>query len=145
MDSLGAFPRATRGHNGRGSVACDGTPTSRRRDHGDCGTREQTYPNQRQSPVVQGSHHLPLHVRAFYDSNADGIGDFRGLTEKLDYLQELGITAICCSHSTLAVEDDGYDIADYRKVHPDYGTLRDFRIFLARRTGGSSGLITELV
>lgn len=87
-----------------------------------------------------------LHVRAFYDSNADGIGDFRGLTEKLDYLQELGITAIwLLPFYPSPLKDDGYDIADYRNVHPDYGTLRDFRIFLREAHRRKLRVITELV
>jgi len=63
-----------------------------------------------------------LHVRAFCDSNADAIGDFKGLTQKLDYLQDLGITAIWplpfCSSP---LRDDGYDISDYTNIHPNYG------------------------
>jgi maltose alpha-D-glucosyltransferase / alpha-amylase len=75
-----------------------------------------------------------LHVRSFFDSNGDGIGDFRGLTEKLNYLQDLGVTAIwLLPFYPSPLKDDGYDIADYRNVHPDYGTLSDFRDFCARR------------
>ncbi|GIX47319.1 MAG: hypothetical protein KatS3mg131_1530 [Candidatus Tectimicrobiota bacterium] len=79
-----------------------------------------------------------LHVRAFYDSNGDGIGDFRGLTQKLDYLQDLGVTAIwLLPFYPSPLRDDGYDIADYTSIHPHYGTLRDFRTFLreAHRRG----------
>ena len=72
-----------------------------------------------------------LHVRAFSDSDSDGIGDFRGLTHKLDYLQDLGITTLwLLPFCPSPLRDDGYDIADYTGIHPDYGTLRDFRIFL---------------
>src|SRR5215471_9075224 len=68
-----------------------------------------------------------VHVRAFLDSNADGIGDFRGLTQKLGYLQDLGVTAIwLLPFYPSPLKDDGYDIADYTDVHPAYGTLRDF-------------------
>ena len=63
-----------------------------------------------------------LHVRAFADSNADGIGDFRGLIEKLDYLQDLGITCLwLLPFYPSPMKDDGYDVADYHEVHPDYG------------------------
>src|SRR5213082_304172 len=72
-----------------------------------------------------------LHVRSFYDSNADGIGDFRGLTEKLEYLQDLGITAIwLLPFYPSPLKDDGYDIADYTDVNPSYCTLADFKTFL---------------
>ena len=69
-----------------------------------------------------------LHVRAFYDSNGDGIGDFRGLVEKLDYLKELGVTCIwVLPFFPSPLRDDGYDIADYHDVHPTLGTLVDFK------------------
>ncbi len=72
-----------------------------------------------------------LHVKAFYDSNADGFGDFRGLMEKLDYVQELGIDCVwILPFYPSPLRDDGYDIADYYGVHPDYGTLQDFKAFL---------------
>ncbi|HAJ57872.1 MAG TPA: hypothetical protein DCP31_00240, partial [Cyanobacteria bacterium UBA8543] len=70
-------------------------------------------------------------VRAFADSNGDGIGDFRGLTEKLDYLQDLGVTALwVLPFFPSPLRDDGYDIADYTSVNPIYGTLEDFQEFL---------------
>jgi len=72
-----------------------------------------------------------LHVRAFYDSNANGVGDFRGLTQKLDYLQDLGVTALwLLPFCPSPLKDDGYDMADYTDVHPLYGTLADFEFFL---------------
>ena len=72
-----------------------------------------------------------LHVRGFFDSNDDGIGDFRGLSQKLDYIQSLGVTAIWIQpFYPSPLRDDGYDIADYRDVHPSYGTRRDFLAFL---------------
>src|SRR3989442_3131930 len=72
-----------------------------------------------------------LHVRSFYDSNGDGIGDFRGLVEKLGYLDDLGVTAIwLLPFYPSPLRDDGYDIADYYSVHPTYGTLDDFKEFL---------------
>jgi len=76
-----------------------------------------------------------LHVRAFYDSNANGVGDFRGLTQKLDYLQDLGVTALwLLPFCPSPLKDDGYDMADYTDVHPLYGTLADFE----RLSGNSS-------
>ena len=87
-----------------------------------------------------------LHVRAFYDSDGDGIGDFRGLTEKLDYLQDLGVTAIwLLPFYPSPLRDDGYDIADYVNVHPHYGTLRDFKAFLREAKWRGLRVITELV
>jgi len=69
-----------------------------------------------------------LHVKAFYDSTGDGVGDFRGLLQKLDYLEGLGITAIwLLPFYPSPQRDDGYDIADYFDVHPDYGRMRDFK------------------
>ncbi len=87
-----------------------------------------------------------LHVRAFFDSVGDGMGDFRGLTQKLDYLQDLGVTALwLLPFYPSPLRDDGYDIADYGGVNPAYGTLRDFKRFVqeARRRG--LRVITELV
>jgi maltose alpha-D-glucosyltransferase/alpha-amylase len=87
-----------------------------------------------------------LHVRAFQDSNADGIGDFRGLVTRLDHLQDLGVTAIwLLPFYPSPLRDDGYDISDYRKVHPNYGTLRDFRTFLDEAHRRGLRVITELV
>src|SRR4029079_5522159 len=72
-----------------------------------------------------------LHVRAFCDSVGDGVGDFRGLTEKLDYLEDLGVTAVwLLPFYPSPLRDDGYDIADYTSIHPGYGQLRDFQEFL---------------
>jgi maltose alpha-D-glucosyltransferase/alpha-amylase len=86
------------------------------------------------------------HVRAFRDGNGDGIGDFRGLIEKLDYLQGLGVTAIwLLPFYPSPLRDDGYDISDYRQVHPSYGNLRDFRLFLREAHRRGMRVITELV
>jgi maltose alpha-D-glucosyltransferase/alpha-amylase len=87
-----------------------------------------------------------LHVRAFHDSNDDGIGDFRGLTTKLDYLQDLGVTAIwLLPFYPSPLRDDGYDIADYTSIHPSYGNMRDFRRFLDEAHKRDLRVITELV
>src|SRR5438552_6833684 len=87
-----------------------------------------------------------LHVRAFYDSNDDGIGDFAGLTQKLDYLQDLGITAVWLQpFYPSPLRDDGYDIADYTAVHPSYGTMAHFRRFLNEAHRRGIRVITELV
>ncbi|MBD3161052.1 MAG: maltose alpha-D-glucosyltransferase [Candidatus Eisenbacteria bacterium] len=87
-----------------------------------------------------------LHVRAFADGNGDGIGDFRGLADRLDYLRDLGITAVwLLPFYPSPLRDDGYDIADYTKVHPDYGTLRDFKRFLREAHRRGIRVITELV
>ena len=87
-----------------------------------------------------------LHVRTFYDSDGDGIGDFAGLTAKLDYLQDLGITAIwLLPFYPSPLRDGGYDIADYTGVHRDCGTLRDFKVFLGEAHRRGLRVITELV
>ncbi len=87
-----------------------------------------------------------LHVRAFSDSDADGIGDFRGLCDKLDYLQDLGVTAVwLLPFYPSPLRDDGYDIADYTTVHPSYGTARDFQAFLREAHRRGLRVITELV
>ncbi len=87
-----------------------------------------------------------VHVRTFYDSNGDGIGDFRGLAQKLDYLQELGINVIwLMPFFPSPLRDDGYDIADYRTVHPSYGTLDDFKLFLEAAHQRGIKVVIELV
>jgi maltose alpha-D-glucosyltransferase/alpha-amylase len=87
-----------------------------------------------------------LHVRAFYDSNNDGIGDFPGLTEKLDYLQDLGVTAIwLLPFYPSPLRDDGYDIANYLDVNPAYGTLADFKRFVRAAHERGLQVITEMV
>ena len=87
-----------------------------------------------------------LHVKAFYDSNADGIGDLRGLTEKLDYLQDLGVTAIwLLPFYPSPLKDDGYDIAEYTSINPAYGTLNDLQELLAAAHERGLRVITELV
>ncbi len=87
-----------------------------------------------------------LHVRAFRDSNGDGIGDFLGVVEKLDYLQDLGITAIwLLPFYPSPLRDDGYDIADYTSVNPIYGTIDDFQRLLDEAHSRGLRVITELV
>jgi maltose alpha-D-glucosyltransferase/alpha-amylase len=87
-----------------------------------------------------------LRVRSFYDSNGDGIGDFPGLTRKLDYLRDLGITTIwLLPFYPSPMRDDGYDISDYTGVHPDCGTLHDFRAFLRAAHERGLRVVTELV
>ncbi|MGH6634701.1 MAG: maltose alpha-D-glucosyltransferase [Gammaproteobacteria bacterium] len=87
-----------------------------------------------------------LHVKAFYDGCQDGVGDFAGLTEKLHYLHELGVTAIwLMPFYPSPMRDDGYDIADYRDVHPAYGSLKDFRTFVREAHRSGLRVITELV
>ncbi|HEU0064119.1 MAG TPA: alpha-amylase family glycosyl hydrolase, partial [Flavisolibacter sp.] len=72
-----------------------------------------------------------LHIKAFKDGNGDGIGDFEGILEKLDYLQDLGITAIwALPFYPSPLKDDGYDIADYYSINPSYGTIDQFKEFL---------------
>ena len=85
-------------------------------------------------------------VRAFRDASGDGTGDFRGLTSRLDYLADLGVTAIwVMPFYPSPLRDDGYDIADYTRVHPDYGTLRDVRRFIREAHKRDLRVITELV
>jgi maltose alpha-D-glucosyltransferase/alpha-amylase len=87
-----------------------------------------------------------LHVKSFCDSDADGVGDFRGLASKLDYLQDLGVSAIwLMPFCPSPLRDDGYDIADYRNIHPAYGSLRDFKTFLHEAHRRGLRVITELV
>ena len=86
------------------------------------------------------------HVRALYDSSGDGNGDFRGLAQKLDYLQELGINTIwLMPFFPSPLRDDGYDISDYRSVHPNYGTLDDFKVFLEAAHKRNIRVIIEMV
>jgi maltose alpha-D-glucosyltransferase/alpha-amylase len=86
------------------------------------------------------------HVRAFYDSNGDGIGDFQGLARKLDYLQDLGINILwLLPFYPSPLRDDGYDIADYTAVNPSYGTLNDFKVFLKEAHRRGIRVVTELV
>ncbi|WP_233886218.1 maltose alpha-D-glucosyltransferase [Paraburkholderia flagellata] len=87
-----------------------------------------------------------VHVKSFFDSNNDGVGDFPGLLAKLDYIAGLGVTAIwLLPFYPSPRRDDGYDIADYRNVHPDYGQLADVRRFIQEAHARGIRVITELV
>ena len=87
-----------------------------------------------------------LHVRAFSDGDGDGIGDFKGLAGKLDYLQDLGVTALWLQpFYPSPLKDDGYDISNYTSIHPNYGTLKDFKTFLREAHRRGLRVITELV
>jgi maltose alpha-D-glucosyltransferase/alpha-amylase len=87
-----------------------------------------------------------LHIRAFHDKNGDGIGDLPGLVDKLDYLADLGVTALwLLPFYPSPLKDDGYDIAEYTQVNPSYGTLRDFRHLLGEAHARGLRVITELV
>jgi maltose alpha-D-glucosyltransferase/alpha-amylase len=87
-----------------------------------------------------------LHVKAFFDSDNDGMGDFKGLTQRLDYIKDLGVTVIwLMPFYPSPMRDDGYDISEYKNVHPDYGTTRDFRTFVRKAHSLDLKVITELV
>src|SRR3984893_8726183 len=87
-----------------------------------------------------------LHVKAFADSNNDGIGDFAGLTEKLDYLQDLGVTALwLLPFYPSPGREDVYDIFDPRPITPVFGTMEDFRLFMQEARRRNVRVITELV
>ncbi len=87
-----------------------------------------------------------LNVKAFFDTNGDGIGDFKGVTAKLDYVKELGVNTIwLMPFYPSPLRDDGYDISEYEDVHPQFGTLDDFREMLAEAHKRDLHVITELV
>jgi len=87
-----------------------------------------------------------LHLKAFHDANGDGIGDIVGLTERLDYIQELGVTVIwLLPFFPSPLRDDGYDVSDYRDVHRSYGTLTEFRHLVREVHKRGMRLIIELV
>jgi maltose alpha-D-glucosyltransferase/alpha-amylase len=105
------------------------------------------------SPVLDDELHwykdaiiYELHIKAFCDGDADGIGDFQGLLQKLDYLQDLGVTAIwLLPFYPSPLKDDGYDIADYYNINPSYGDITKFRHFLKEAHRRNLKVITELV
>jgi len=87
-----------------------------------------------------------LHVKAFFDSDNDGMGDFKGLTQRLDYIKDLGVTAVWLMPFYPSPQrDDGYDISEYKNVHPEYGTKRDARAFVRKAHSLGLKVITELV
>src|ERR1700761_6083850 len=87
-----------------------------------------------------------LHIKSFFDSNGDGIGDFQGLTQKLDYIAALGVNAIwVLPFFPSPRRDDGYDIGEYRGVHPEYGSMEDARRFITEAHARGIRVITELV
>ena len=87
-----------------------------------------------------------LHIKAFFDSNDDGIGDFPGLTEKLDYVKDLGVNTIwLLPFYPSPLRDDGYDVADYVRVNPSYGTRADFQNFVREAHRRDLRIITELI
>ena len=151
----GTTSSSTRTPSRRTSSACGAASAPSRISTTSCSGNGRTpMAEQRRQTIAPGDDPLwykdaviyELHVRAFFDSDGDGIGDFRGLTEKLDYLQDLGVTAIwLLPFYPSPLRDDGYDIADYTDVHPAYGTLRDFRRFLREAHRRGLRVITELV
>lgn len=87
-----------------------------------------------------------VHVRAFFDSNDDGVGDFAGLTRKLDYIQDLGVNTVwLLPFYPSPGKDDGYDISDYHNIHAQYGTRGDFKLFVNEAHRRGLRVITELV
>ena len=119
-------------------------------------TPNLTIPIDAVTPAASAAHDDPLwykdaiiyqaHVKSFFDANNDGIGDFRGLTEKLDYLQSLGVSCLwLLPFFPSPLRDDGYDIADYRDVHPSYGTLDDFRALVDAAHARQIKVLIELV
>ncbi|HXX36898.1 MAG TPA: maltose alpha-D-glucosyltransferase [bacterium] len=115
--------------------------TTRARDRRRSGVERPPDPTWYKDAII-----YEAHVRAFCDSNGDGIGDFAGLVEKLDYVQDLGVTALwVLPFYPSPLRDDGYDIADYVSIHPAYGTLRTFRTFLHEAHRRGLRVITELV
>ena len=87
-----------------------------------------------------------LHVKSFFDADNDGIGDFVGVTQKLDYVKSIGATAIwLMPFYPSPLRDDGYDISDYRGINPSYGTPKDFKAFVKAAHDRGIRVITELV
>ena len=87
-----------------------------------------------------------VYVRAFNDSNADGHGDLRGLSQKLDYLQDLGVDCLWILPTYPSpLLDDGYDIADYYGIHPDYGSSQDFKDLIAAVHARGMKIVTDLI
>ena len=109
-------------------------------------SRQQVSGEDRQATWYKDAIVYEVHVKSFFDSNGDGIGDFVGLIQQLDYIAQLGVTAIwLLPFYPSPLRDDGYDISDYRTVHPSYGTLRDARRFVREAHQRGLRVITELV
>src|SRR5262245_9133296 len=124
------------------------------RSAGPSGPARSTRSTRRSAPRALGADPLwyrdaviyELHVRAFSDSDGDGVGDLRGLVDRLDYVQQLGVTAIwLLPFYPSPLRDDGYDIAAYKSIHPAYGTLADVRRLLREAHRRGLRVITELV
>jgi maltose alpha-D-glucosyltransferase/alpha-amylase len=116
-------------------------PVGSQRQPRSAGERRKTRPDWYKDAII-----YEVRVRSFYDSDGDGLGDFRGLTEKLDYLQDLGVTALwLLPFYPSPLRDDGYDISEYTDVHPQCGTIDDFKVFLAEAHRRGLQVITELV
>jgi maltose alpha-D-glucosyltransferase/alpha-amylase len=117
------------------------SPTQSRKRAGREDRRPESDPTWYRDAIV-----YQLRVGAFQDSDADGIGNFRGLIERLDYLQDLGVTALwLLPFYPSPMRDDGYDISDYTAIHPDCGTLDDFKLLLREAHRRGLRVITELV
>lgn len=87
-----------------------------------------------------------LHIRSYYDSTGNGIGDIPGLIQKLDYLEDLGVTAISLlPFYESPLKDDGYDVSDFTSVHPDYGTVEDFQKLLEEAHKRGLQVIIDLI
>src|SRR5688500_8778135 len=94
---------------------------------------------------AEGTVFYEIFLRSFQDSDGDGIGDLRGATERLDYLQELGVGGVWLMPLHPSPSYHGYDVTDYRSVNPDYGTPADFRAFLAAAQARDMDVILDLV
>src|SRR3989337_2235540 len=106
----------------------------------------RTTPNNAEPLWFKDAIFYGLHVRSFFDSDADGIGDFKGLIQKLDYLEDLGINTLwLLPFYPSPLKDDGYDVTDYYDVHPDYGTLADFKLFLKEAHNRGIRVVIELI
>lgn len=87
-----------------------------------------------------------IYPKSFKDSNGDGIGDIRGIIEKLDYLKELGVNVLWISPMLESPQDDnGYDISDYRKIYKDYGTMEDYETLLAEAHKRGIKILMDLI
>ncbi|MFC7703576.1 maltose alpha-D-glucosyltransferase [Plastorhodobacter daqingensis] len=117
-----------------------------KRDNANFAVRSGTAIDRSQSDWYKDAIIYQLHIKAFQDSNGDGIGDFAGLMQRLDYVQELGVTAIwVLPFYPSPLRDDGYDISDYRSINPSYGSMKDFKAFVNEAHRRGIRVITELV